>query len=197
MSVVRRSLSAASNGTANATAAIVVAAAAAASAPWLVEKLEDAFGDSLWRDAVAFLVSSVGAYVHVKMFDVLVAKGLIDVNLSRKLIHVTSGSTFILTWVLFRRGPVVEKSFIVFDFERQLRLLLERGTGSEALKPGMSPRPTSGARSTSGAARVFAQGGKWGRLPPRLMSGTLEKLKQLSLSLSFWLLFSHRIVFGI
>jgi len=70
LSVVRRSLSAASNATSNATAAVVVAAAAAASSPWLVEKLKYAFGDSLWRDVVAFVVALLGSLVHVKMFDV-------------------------------------------------------------------------------------------------------------------------------
>jgi hypothetical protein len=55
--------------------------------------------------------------------QVLVAKGLIDVNLSRKLIHVTSGSTFILTWVLFRRGPVERRR----DDERNFYYVLTLG----------------------------------------------------------------------
>ena len=61
-------------------------------------------GPGLWRDAVAFVANSVGAYAWVKMFGVLVTKGILEVKLSRKLIHVSSGTIFMLTWVGYRRG---------------------------------------------------------------------------------------------
>eukprot|EP00878_Enallax_costatus_P014664 GHUV01015340.1.p1 GENE.GHUV01015340.1~~GHUV01015340.1.p1 ORF type:complete len:144 (+),score=7.79 GHUV01015340.1:390-821(+) len=42
------------------------------------------------------------AYIWVKVFDGLASRGVLSQKLSRKLVHITSGPLFLLTWPLFR-----------------------------------------------------------------------------------------------
>jgi len=70
-------------------------------APWLVRYLEDALGDGCLRDAGAMVAASLGALAWFTVFDFLTTRGWLEGGLSRKLIHVSSGSLFMLTWLLF------------------------------------------------------------------------------------------------
>ena len=70
-----------------------------------VEALDAILGDGPARDAGAALGAAVGAYLWVKLFDVLASKKILERKLSRKVIHTTSGPFFALTWPLFSSSP--------------------------------------------------------------------------------------------
>jgi len=57
------------------------------------------------RDAACLVAAVVGAKVWTKLFDIAVKKGLLEQNLSRKLVHTTTGPIFLLTWPLFSAAP--------------------------------------------------------------------------------------------
>lgn len=67
--------------------------------------LNDLLGDGLTRDAGAAVAAAVGAYLWVKMFDVLASKDMLERKLSRKLIHTSCGPFFMLIWPLFSSAP--------------------------------------------------------------------------------------------
>ncbi len=70
-----------------------------------VEALDAILGDGPTRDAGAALGAAVGAYLWVKLFDLLASKKILERKLSRKVIHTTSGPFFALTWPLFSASP--------------------------------------------------------------------------------------------
>jgi dolichol kinase len=47
----------------------------------------------------------VGAYLWVKLFDVLASNDVLERKLSRKLIHTSCGPFFVLLWPLFSASP--------------------------------------------------------------------------------------------
>lgn len=91
--------------------------------------LQTTFQPFVTRDVTATVLAVVGAYVWVRLFDWLATKGVLEQvgrlcmqtptggssygcsrlsmsaavqTLSRKLVHITSGPLFVLTWPLFR-----------------------------------------------------------------------------------------------
>ncbi|DBB12058.1 TPA: Phytol kinase 1, chloroplastic [Trebouxia sp. C0006] len=62
----------------------------AAAQPWVA------------HDVTATVLAAAGAYVWVKLFDWMATRGLLEQTLSRKLVHITSGPLFVLTWPFFR-----------------------------------------------------------------------------------------------
>ena len=75
--------------------------------PGVVMALNEMFGDGMTRDVGASLAAAVGAYLWVKMFDILASKNVLERKLSRKLIHTSCGPFFMLTWPLFSSSPEV------------------------------------------------------------------------------------------
>jgi len=73
----------------------------------VVLALTEMFGDGVLRDMGAAAAAGIGAYLWVKLFSVLGSKNLIEPKLSRKLIHVSCGPFFMLTWPLFSSMPEV------------------------------------------------------------------------------------------
>ena len=57
--------------------------------------------DAPTRDACAAALTTVGAFVWVKAFDALAKRGVFSSALSRKLVHITSGTFYAATWPLF------------------------------------------------------------------------------------------------
>ena len=58
------------------------------------------------RDVVATVLTISGSLLWVKLFDELARREILEAKLSRKLVHVTSG-TFFCNDVVFIRRPVV------------------------------------------------------------------------------------------
>ncbi|KAF5192776.1 Phytol kinase 1 protein [Thalictrum thalictroides] len=54
------------------------------------------------QDVVAAALVSAGAYCLVLFFDNLTERNLIKQSLSRKVVHILSGSLFMLSWPIFR-----------------------------------------------------------------------------------------------
>ena len=46
-----------------------------------------------------------GAQVWVKIFSLLREGGVLEAKLSRKLLHITTGPFFVLTWALYSSEP--------------------------------------------------------------------------------------------
>ena len=55
----------------------------------------------LLRDATATVATIFGSLLWVKLFDQLAKNEVLEAKLSRKLVHVTSGTFFAITWCLF------------------------------------------------------------------------------------------------
>jgi dolichol kinase len=53
------------------------------------------------RDVVATVLTISGSLLWVKLFDELARREILEAKLSRKLVHVTSGTFFAMTWCLF------------------------------------------------------------------------------------------------
>eukprot|EP00238_Polyblepharides_amylifera_P008055 CAMPEP_0196581282 /NCGR_PEP_ID=MMETSP1081-20130531/33360_1 /TAXON_ID=36882 /ORGANISM="Pyramimonas amylifera, Strain CCMP720" /LENGTH=254 /DNA_ID=CAMNT_0041901457 /DNA_START=438 /DNA_END=1202 /DNA_ORIENTATION=+ len=53
------------------------------------------------RDLAAFFFAAIGSLMWVTAFRELTKMGVIDSKLSRKLVHVSSGTLFVASWVLF------------------------------------------------------------------------------------------------
>ncbi len=53
------------------------------------------------QDVAVTLGALAGSLLVVKGFDALAERGLIEQNLSRKLIHTTCGPLFIISWLFF------------------------------------------------------------------------------------------------
>ena len=82
-----------------------VVAPRAAAASEVVTTLNEILGDGVTRDAGAAVAAALGAYLWVKMFDILASKNMLERKLSRKLIHTSCGPFFMLTWPLFSSAP--------------------------------------------------------------------------------------------
>lgn len=59
----------------------------------------------VWQDIVCFLVAGLAARAWTKIFDLLVTNGVLEKKLSRKLVHITTGPIFLLTWPFFSVNP--------------------------------------------------------------------------------------------
>jgi len=57
------------------------------------------------QDVLAYIVTVACSFLWVHMFRELTKKRVFDQKLSRKLVHITSGTLFILSWVLFSDAP--------------------------------------------------------------------------------------------
>ena len=55
----------------------------------------------LFRDVLATAATISGSLLWVKLFDQLAKNDILEAKLSRKLVHVTSGTFFAMTWCLF------------------------------------------------------------------------------------------------
>ncbi|KAL3159181.1 hypothetical protein ABBQ32_011165 [Trebouxia sp. C0010 RCD-2024] len=90
--------------------------------------LQTTFQPFVTRDVTATVLAVVGAYVWVRLFDWLATKGVLEQTLSRKLVHITSGPLFVLTWPLFSAGSNARYFAAVVPLLNALRLALV-GTG--------------------------------------------------------------------
>jgi len=59
----------------------------------------------LMQDLAAYVFSTIGSLLWVYMFRELTRRQMFDQKLSRKLVHITSGTLFILSWVLYSPAP--------------------------------------------------------------------------------------------
>lgn len=86
--------------------------------------LQTALGPVVAQDCITAVVAAGAAYVWVRFFDWMASRGLLSQvsslavqtdqiydlrfeavqNLSRKLVHISSGPLFVLTWPFFRCG---------------------------------------------------------------------------------------------
>ena len=57
--------------------------------------------DPLLGDVLATALTILGSLTWVKLFDFLAKREVFEAKLSRKLVHVTSGTFFAVTWCLF------------------------------------------------------------------------------------------------
>jgi phytol kinase len=73
--------------------------------PPLLPALIEFLAQSPSRDIAATSFAAVGSLVWVRIFDTLADRDLIDRKLSRKLVHISTGPLFVLTWPLFGAEP--------------------------------------------------------------------------------------------
>ena len=83
-----------------------------------------AIGSVQQQDLLVTFGALVGSTAVVKTFDTLADKGLIEQNLSRKLIHTTCGPLFILSWLFFTQSQYAKLLSAVIPFLNGLRLFL-------------------------------------------------------------------------
>ena len=83
-----------------------------------------AIGSVQQQDLLVTFGALVGSTAVVKTFDTLADKGLIEQNLSRKLIHTTCGPLFILSWLFFTQSQYAKLLSAVIHFLNGLRLFL-------------------------------------------------------------------------
>ena len=55
----------------------------------------------LTRDASATVVAALGSLAWTKIWAQIASQGLLDQKLTRKIVHISSGLLFVLTWPLF------------------------------------------------------------------------------------------------
>jgi phytol kinase len=61
----------------------------------------------LWlREVLAAGITLLVALAWLRLMDALAVRGVIDKNLSRKLVHIGTGPFFVLCWSLFPEAPV-------------------------------------------------------------------------------------------
>ncbi|PIA54857.1 hypothetical protein AQUCO_00901033v1 [Aquilegia coerulea] len=85
----------------------------------------DSTGNSaLWQDAGAAALVSVGAYCLVRFFDNLTERNLIKQSLSRKVVHILSGSLFMLSWPIFSNSTEARYFAAFVPLLNCLRLVL-------------------------------------------------------------------------
>lgn len=82
----------------------------------------------LVQDVSVTLLVGIGAYAWVKMFDALAERRIFDQKLSRKLVHLSAGPLFILSWVLFSPDPYARYMAALVPCMQALRLIAV-GTG--------------------------------------------------------------------
>lgn len=82
----------------------------------------------LAQDLCATLFAAIGAYALVKMFDALAERRVFDQKLSRKLVHLSAGPLFMLSWVLFSPEPYTRYLAALVPCLQALRLIAV-GTG--------------------------------------------------------------------
>ncbi|CAD7702564.1 unnamed protein product [Ostreobium quekettii] len=80
------------------------------------------------RDAAALAFSALGSFAWVKIFDLLAANNVLEQKLSRKIVHITTGPLFILTWPLFSGAAYARYLALLVPAANFLRLFLV-GTG--------------------------------------------------------------------
>lgn len=80
------------------------------------------------QDVCVTLLVGIGAYVWVKMFDALAERRVFDQTLSRKLVHLSAGPLFVLSWVLFSPEPYARYLAALVPCMQALRLIAV-GTG--------------------------------------------------------------------
>lgn len=83
---------------------------------------------TLARDLAALLVSAVGGYLLVKAFNAIQENGLLEQNVTRKLVHILAGPGLILCWPLFSVAPYARFLAALVPALNMLRLILI-GTG--------------------------------------------------------------------
>mmetsp|Transcript_2143 Transcript_2143/g.6389 ORF Transcript_2143/g.6389 Transcript_2143/m.6389 type:complete len:231 (+) Transcript_2143:399-1091(+) len=76
------------------------------------------------RDVAAMVISMLGAIVWVKFFDLLARHEVLNQKLSRKLVHITTGPLFVLTWPLFSSAPEARYYAAVIPVLQGIRLAL-------------------------------------------------------------------------
>ncbi|KAK9845538.1 hypothetical protein WJX84_000495 [Apatococcus fuscideae] len=79
---------------------------------------------SPYRDSLATGLALVAAVIWVKIFEHLAQKGILEQKLSRKLVHISSGPLFVLTWPLFSADPSARLFATLIPVLNALRLLL-------------------------------------------------------------------------
>ncbi len=82
----------------------------------------------LTQDLCAALFAAIGAYAWVKLFDALAERRVFDQKLSRKLVHLSAGPLFMLSWVLFSPEPYARYLAALVPCLQALRLIAV-GTG--------------------------------------------------------------------
>ncbi|KAK3285019.1 Phytol kinase 1, chloroplastic [Cymbomonas tetramitiformis] len=84
--------------------------------------------NSLSQDISIAAFVAVAALVWIRLFKKLTKEGVLSQKLSRKLVHITSGTLFVLTWPLFSEAPNARFIAAVVPLFNGIRLVL-LGTG--------------------------------------------------------------------
>jgi phytol kinase len=116
---------------------VVVKASAAQSVIRYVASM-----DETTRDVAATALTTVGAFVWVKMFDALAKRGVFSSTLSRKLVHITSGTFYVCTWPLFSASEYAQLFAASIPIAQGLRLF---GIGSGMIDNASAVRAVSRA----------------------------------------------------
>lgn len=116
---------------------VVVKASAAQSVIRYVASM-----DETTRDVAATALTTVGAFVWVKMFDALAKRGVFSSTLSRKLVHITSGTFYVCTWPLFSASEYAQMFAASIPIAQGLRLF---GIGSGMIDNASAVRAVSRA----------------------------------------------------
>ena len=98
--------------------------------------------DETTRDVAATALTTVGAFVWVKMFDALAKRGVFSSTLSRKLVHITSGTFYVCTWPLFSASEYAQLFAASIPIAQGLRLF---GIGSGMIDNASAVRAVSRA----------------------------------------------------
>ncbi|CAI5467910.1 unnamed protein product [Closterium sp. Yama58-4] len=80
------------------------------------------------QDVAATLFTLLGSVVWVRVFDELARRNVLDQKLSRKIVHITTGLLFMLSWPLFSSNPAARFLAVAVPVANAVRILL-LGTG--------------------------------------------------------------------
>ncbi|CAI7863538.1 unnamed protein product [Closterium sp. NIES-54] len=80
------------------------------------------------QDIAATIFTLLGSVVWVRVFDELARRDVLDQKLSRKIVHITTGLLFMLSWPLFSPKPAARFLAVAVPVANVVRILL-LGTG--------------------------------------------------------------------
>lgn len=76
------------------------------------------------QDIITAVFVSLGALLWVRIFDELMRFRVLEQKLSRKLVHITTGLVFMLTWPLFSEAPEARIYVALVPLANAVKLLL-------------------------------------------------------------------------
>ncbi|GJP54641.1 hypothetical protein CLOM_g13703 [Closterium sp. NIES-68] len=80
------------------------------------------------QDVAATLFTLLGSVAWVRVFDELARRNVLEQKLSRKIVHITTGLLFMLSWPLFSFNPAARFLAVAVPVANAVRIVL-LGTG--------------------------------------------------------------------